>query len=546
MGTEDPDLQTGAARESVEAARLWNPGDGTSSSAVVGPEVGHGVPVGASAHASALAARMHGVFEPGSHFGVYLVGACIGEGGMARIYRAEHAGLRRQVALKVLIHGFSRDAEGRERFLREARIAAAIKHPNVVNIFDVGVHDDIPYLVMELLEGTDLEAMIAAKGPLDEGLILDIMVPVVAGLTAVHDAGIVHRDLKPGNIFLSKGRYEDLEPKLLDFGVSKAPDPDQRRITNHGHLMGTPFYMSPEGVRCGELTPFSDQYSLAVVMYECATGRAPYLGANLHDLVHMISSGSYRPPDELNPRVSKRLAGIITRAMSLDPARRFPDLRAMGRELLSLSGHRTRITWGLSFGPPRSEVQPEGPVPDAAPAAAAEPPPERRPRALAGRLVPLGLAALGALLAFAVVGFWHATAPLKPQAIAAGSAAPPAPTLTTLSIGLPRTAPEGEPAPAAPKAVPKAVPTSAPQPMQPEPVALSGPLLRSPAPPTSIRRQRHGSRTAAAPTAEARGDRPSAEQAPDWALPFPTPVAPQARVRDAPPLQNSNGAPIFD
>jgi hypothetical protein len=286
-------------------------------------------------------------------------------------------------------------------------------------------------------------------------------------------------------------------------------------------------------------------------MYECATGRAPYQGANLHDLVHMISSGGYRPPDELNPRVSKRLAGIITRAMSLDPARRFPDLRAMGRELLSLSGHRTRITWGLSFGPPRSEVQPEGPIPDAALAAAAEPPPGRRPRALAGRLVPLGLAALGALLAFAVVGIWHASAPLKPEAIASGSPSPPAPTLTTLSIGLARTAPEGEPAPVAAAAAgtvaPIPAPLAAPQPMTPEPVALSGPLPRSPAPPTSSRRQRHGSRTA--PTAEARGeDRPAAAQAaPDWALPFPTPAAPpQARVRDAPPLQNSNGAPIFD
>jgi eukaryotic-like serine/threonine-protein kinase len=536
MGTEDPELPSHATGESLEAARLWNPGDGTSRS----PVVAHGVPggAGASAHATALAARMHGVFEPGSHFGVYVVGACIGEGGMARIYRAEHAGLRRQVALKVLIHGFSRDLEGRERFLREARIAAAIKHPNVVNIFDVGVHDDIPYLVMELLEGTDLEAMIAAKGPLDESLILDIMVPVVAGLTAVHDAGIVHRDLKPGNIFLSKGRYEDLEPKLLDFGISKAPDPDQRRITNHGHLMGTPFYMSPEGVRCGELTPLSDQYSLAVVMYECATGRAPYLGANLHDLVHMISTGSYRPPDELNPRVSKRLAGIITRAMSLEPERRFPDLRAMGRELLSLAGHRTRITWGLSFGPPRSEVQPEGPGPDGAPSAAAEPTPEQRPRALAVRLVPFGLAALGALLAFAVVGIWHATAPLKPQAIASGSPAPSSPTLTTLSIGLPpAAAPEGEPAPAAPSTV-------APHPVTPEPAALTGPLPRSPGPATSIRKQRHGSRTA--PTAEARGDRSVPEPGPDWAIPFPTPAAPQARVRDAPPLQNSNGAPIFD
>jgi serine/threonine-protein kinase len=293
---------------------------------------------------------MHGVLAPGSTFGVYLVGDCIGEGGMARIYRAEHAGLRRQVALKVLIDGFSKDPEGRERFVREARIAAAIKHPNVVNIFDVGVHEDIPYLVMELLEGTDLEKLVAQKGALEENLILDIMVPVVAGLSAVHDAGIVHRDLKPGNIFLAKGRYDDLEPKLLDFGISKATGPEQMRLTKkHGQLMGTPFYMSPEGAQGSELTALSDQYSLGVVMYECATGHAPFRASSLQEIVQMIVGGKYKPPEQDNPRLSQRLSRIIARAMSLKPEHRFKDLREMGRELLTLAGQRTQITWGLTF-----------------------------------------------------------------------------------------------------------------------------------------------------------------------------------------------------
>lgn len=305
----------------------------------------------APASASHALARMHGILDTGSRFGVYIVGKCIGEGGMARIYQAEHAGLRRHVALKVLINGFSRNPEARARFLRESRIAAAIKHPNVVNIFDVGVEDDIPYLVMELLEGTDLERLLAQTGPLDEGQILDIMVPVAAGLSAVHDAGIVHRDLKPGNIFLSQGRYDEIEPKLLDFGISKAPQPaDQLRITNRGLLMGTPYYMSPEAVRGGELTPLSDQYSLAVVMYECATGHPPFNAANLNDLAHTILTGNFKPLTESNLPISTRLAAIIDRAMSLAPERRFPDLRAMGRELLTLAGQRTQITWSLSFG----------------------------------------------------------------------------------------------------------------------------------------------------------------------------------------------------
>jgi serine/threonine protein kinase len=295
----------------------------------------------------------HGRFAPGSKFGVYELGECIGEGGMARVYQAEHAGLRRQVALKVLLDGFGRDPDGRERFVREARIAAAIKHPNVVNIFDVGVCEDIPYLVMEFLDGQDLEKLLQSKGSLEESLIIDIMVPVVAGLLAVHDAGIVHRDLKPGNIFLARGRYNDLEPKLLDFGISKAQGTEQLQLTANHAFMGTPFYISPEALHGGEMTPLSDQYSLGIVMYECATGVTPFRASSLLELSNVIGSGQYTRPTEHKPELSLRLARIIERAMSLDPEDRFKDMREMGCELLTLAGQRTRITWGLSFGDTR-------------------------------------------------------------------------------------------------------------------------------------------------------------------------------------------------
>lgn len=538
MGTEEMELPRVDDGEESESARLWVPAEGATAAPPAGAREGSPArpsEVGPSAEATALVDRIHGVFAPGSEFGVYVIGGCIGEGGMARIYRAEHAGLRRQVALKVMLHGFSREPEGRERFVREARIAAAIKHPNVVNIFDVGVHENIPYLVMELLEGTDLEAMIADKGALDESLILDIMVPVVAGLSAVHDAGIVHRDLKSGNIFLSRGRYEDLEPKLLDFGISKAPDPHQPRITNHGHLMGTPSYMSPEGVRGGELTFLSDQYSLGVVMYECATGHAPYLGANLHDLVHMISAGAYRPPDESNPKVSKRLAAIITRAMSLDPARRFPDLRAMGRELLSLAGQRTRITWGLSFGPLRPEA--DGPVPVLS--TAVDPPPAKRARSLGARLLPVGLAAIGALIAFAMFGIWAVGSSLRHRSTASSSREAGAPILMTQAIGLGRS-PPGDPVGAPPATSPQVVAA------EPAPPTLSpasrGP--RSSPASTGTRKPRRGLHPPA--SAEVRRRQPS-QDLPDWEIPVPTSATPQARARETTlPLQNSNGAPIFD
>jgi serine/threonine protein kinase len=339
------DEQNGVS-EALEPPRPGNRSPFTPSFTLIGSGPSHGTQ-----------SRLDSL-SPGSTFGVYLVGECIGQGGMARIYQAEHSGLRRQVALKVLIDGFARDLEGRERFLREARLAAAIKHPNVVNIFDVGVQDDIPYLVMELLEGQDVEKLVESKGALDEGLIIDIMIPVVAGLTAVHDAGIVHRDLKPGNIFLAKGRYNDLEPKLLDFGISKAQGPEALKLTANRGIMGTPLYISPEGLHGGEMTPLSDQYSLGVVMYECATGCTPYKASAFADLSRLIVSGEYTRPNVQKPELSRRLARIIERSMCLHPQDRFKDMREMGRELLTLAGQRTRITWGLSFGELRRDGTP--------------------------------------------------------------------------------------------------------------------------------------------------------------------------------------------
>ena len=291
-----------------------------------------------------------GVQSEGSRIGGYLLGECIGQGGMARVYRAEHEALQRQVALKVLLDSPIGSTDGHERFLREARIAAAIKHPNVVNIFDVGVDRGTPYLVMELLEGVDLDAFMAGKPRLDEATTMDIIVPIAGALAAVHEAGIVHRDLKPGNIFLARGQKEEIEPRLLDFGISKSQG-DQLKLTSaEGPVLGTPFYMSPEAAQGLEMTPQSDQYALGVVLYECVTGKNPFAPSNnFAEVVRRVCVGDYKPPLAQNPQLSRRMAAIIERAMQIDPARRFPDMRAMGRELLMLAGQRTRVTWGLSF-----------------------------------------------------------------------------------------------------------------------------------------------------------------------------------------------------
>jgi serine/threonine-protein kinase len=336
------------------------------------------------------ARALSGRLAAGSRFGQYTIGACIGEGGMARVYSAEHEGLKRPVALKVLTNGHGAEHGAQQRFSREACLAAAIKHPNVVNIFDIGVHQGTPYLVMELLEGVDLEAFVRARGHLDEATLIDILVPIAAGLAAVHDAGIVHRDLKPSNIFLARGRDEEVEPRLLDFGISKSLGADDLKLTAaRGLLIGTPFYMAPEGVNGGEMTPLSDQYALGVVLYECATGINPFAEANsFSDVIQRVALGQLPAVTSQNPQLSPRLVAIIERAMQLDPARRFPDVRALGRELLSLASQRTRVTWNLSFTVLSArDAQTRTP---AAPSASEAP---RSKRSRAVRWLPWGVAA---------------------------------------------------------------------------------------------------------------------------------------------------------
>jgi serine/threonine protein kinase len=310
-------------------------------------------PRGSSVRAQGQNGRLTGQnpgFPEGARIGGYVLRECIGQGGMARVYRAEHEGLQRQVALKVLLETPGVAGEGHERFLREARIAAAIKHRNVVNIFDVGLDRGTPYLAMELLEGADLDTFMGGKNRLDEATTMDIIVPIASALATVHDAGIVHRDLKPGNIFLARGRNDELEPRLLDFGISKSTAEQLRLTSTQGPVLGTPFYMSPEAAAGGEMTALSDQYALGVVLYECLTGVHPFAASsNFVDIVHRIRIGDYTPISLQNPQLSRRMVAIVERAMQLDPARRFADMRALGRELLLLAGQRTRITWQLSF-----------------------------------------------------------------------------------------------------------------------------------------------------------------------------------------------------
>ena len=309
----------------------------------------------AEVHRSISAANAAGIFAEGSRFGTYVIGPCIGHGETGRIYRAEHEAINSPLALKVFTDEFARSAIGRNRFLRQARQAATIRHPSVVNVFDVGVQAGIPYLVMELLDGEDLDALVHSRGALDEGAIVDLMVPIVAGLSMLHEVGIVHGDVKTKSIFLVYRSPREREPKLLDFGIARAAGAEKLRRASgtRGIFRGSALYVAPEVARGEEATMLSDQYSLGVVLYECAVGVNPFAASAGPDALRRIMHGDFPPLSHHDARPSEALVRIVERAMSLDPEARYPDLKALGRDLLMLAGERTRMTWSLSFGEAR-------------------------------------------------------------------------------------------------------------------------------------------------------------------------------------------------
>jgi tRNA A-37 threonylcarbamoyl transferase component Bud32 len=291
---------------------------------------------------------------PGFEFGGYLIQDCIGHGGMARVYRAQHTNLRKAVALKVLDRWVIEKPGGTERFLREARTAAAIKHPNVVDIVDVGVWAERPYIVMELLSGCDLDAELERRGPLPDHEVAGLALPIIAGMMAVHEAGVVHRDIKPSNIFLSVGPEKEIVPKVLDFGISKFSDhliEPLQGLTGTREIVGTPTYMAPEALNGARgLGPRADQYALGAVLYDCAVGRPPFEGATLLELLKAIAVGHVAPPRSVRAEISIELENAILRATRSDPEQRFATLRDLGRALWPLADERTRAIWERTFG----------------------------------------------------------------------------------------------------------------------------------------------------------------------------------------------------
>lgn len=264
----------------------------------------------------------------------------IGRGGMGIVYRAQDEKLGRPVALKVLPPGFEQDRDRRSRFLREARAAAAVAHPNIATVHEVGEDEGRVFIAMELVEGVTLRSMLE-RGPLPPASAVRIGLQVARALAKAHAAGVVHRDLKPDNVMVG----EDLHAKVLDFGLAKVTGPGASAIetpsaiergetaTREGVLLGTPQYMSPEQAKGRPIDARSDVFSLGIVLYEMVAGKRPFDGVSVAEVIIAIDRDPPPPLTSVVGALPPGLVRVIDRCLEKDPARRYPDGKGVADDL---------------------------------------------------------------------------------------------------------------------------------------------------------------------------------------------------------------------
>jgi Protein kinase domain len=264
-------------------------------------------------------------------FGRYLIVGELGRGAMGAVHRAQDPLIEREVAIKTLLPDLPAEVMGdvRERFLREARSAGRLNHPNIVTIFDVGEQDGVAYIAMEVLEGRSLQQMLRDAGRLPLSSIVNIAAQVGEALDHAHRAGIVHRDVKPANIMVSAaGRA-----KLTDFGVAHVPSSS---MTQTGTALGSPKYMSPEQVTGQAVDPRSDIFSLGAVLYEMLARCTPFERAgdtNVWAILHRIAGEPHRPVTELDRELPGVFNRILDRALAKSPEARYQRAGDMANDL---------------------------------------------------------------------------------------------------------------------------------------------------------------------------------------------------------------------
>jgi eukaryotic-like serine/threonine-protein kinase len=259
--------------------------------------------------------------------GRYEVERTLGRGGMATVFLARDGALQRSVALKVLAGDLRDDDPFRARFLREARLAARLAHPNVVRIFDAGEADGRPYIVMEYVPGETVADLLARRGKVGAAEAVELLVQACMGLQHAHEHGLVHRDVKPQNLLVR----EDGSVKVADLGIARAAE--STRLTQHGTILGTAAYLSPEQAAGEEVTAAADVYSVGAVLFELLTGRPPFEFASLAELAAKQAGGEIVPPRDLEPAVPDRLEVVVMRCLARDPRFRPASAAELAAEL---------------------------------------------------------------------------------------------------------------------------------------------------------------------------------------------------------------------
>jgi serine/threonine protein kinase len=268
----------------------------------------------------------------GVTLGNYTILAPLGQGGMARVYRARQENLDREVAIKVLPPWFAADRNFVERFKLEARLVARLSHPNIVTVHDASEFQGHLYIVMQLVDGGTLkqrlDQLLAQGATMDILEAAPIFIQLSSALTYAHENGIVHRDIKPVNVLLDRQE----RPILSDFGIAKALA-GTKGLTRQGAGVGTPEYMSPEQCQGGPVDGRADMYALGVMLYEALTGRLPFMADNYPAIAHSQIYEMPLHPSAINPRIDPKVAQIILMALMKHPAQRFQRASDMGDTL---------------------------------------------------------------------------------------------------------------------------------------------------------------------------------------------------------------------
>lgn len=280
-----------------------------------------------TAEGAAARARM-----PGDSFGRYRISKTLGEGAMGSVYLAHDTQLDRKVALKIPKFDAASESKHIERFLREARSAATLSHPNICPVFDVGEINGLHFMTMAYIQGHTLQDFVNPDKPQRDRNVANVARKIALALHEAHINGLVHRDVKPGNVMIDQRN----EPIIMDFGLARQIDEnDDARLTRDGAILGSPAYMSPEQIegKADKLGPHSDLYSLGVILYELLTGQLPFQGS-VASIIGQILSKEAVSPLKYRPDLSPKLEEICMKALAKKPKDRYPSMQSMAAALM--------------------------------------------------------------------------------------------------------------------------------------------------------------------------------------------------------------------